>query len=69
MIAHIIRPRATHAGGKDAIGRARRLLTDFDLIHLASALTVGNELRVVVAYDVRMAAAAQAVDLVVESPH
>lgn len=43
-------------------------LRSLDSIHLASALTVGSDLRTVVAYDQRMQVAAAALGLLVEAP-
>ena len=40
----------------------------FDAIHLAAALSLGDDLDEVVTYDGRMLAAASACDLVVSSP-
>jgi predicted nucleic acid-binding protein len=39
-----------------------------DAIHLASALQIGPDLGVMIAYDARLTAAAQAYGLAVESP-
>jgi len=43
-------------------------LRTLDAIHLASALEIGQDLGVMIAYDVRLKAAADAYGLVVESP-
>jgi uncharacterized protein len=43
-------------------------LRTLDAIHLASALEIGQDLGVMIAYDVRLKAAAQAYGLAVESP-
>jgi uncharacterized protein len=43
-------------------------LRSLDVIHLASALIVGHQLRAVVTYDDRVAVAAHTLDLRVESP-
>jgi hypothetical protein len=43
-------------------------LRSLDSIHLASALVIGPELRAVVTYDVRMAAAAESIGMTVEAP-
>jgi len=43
-------------------------LRTLDAIHLASALEIGQDLGVMIAYDIRLQAAAQAYGLVVESP-
>jgi uncharacterized protein len=43
-------------------------LRTLDAIHLASALVVGQDLGVMIAYDIRLKAAAQAYGLTVESP-
>jgi predicted nucleic acid-binding protein len=48
-----------------APGRKMRTL---DALHLATALLVGDELRSVITYDVRMADAARGLGLAVESP-
>jgi uncharacterized protein len=44
-------------------------LRTLDAIHLASALELGQDLGVMIAYDIRLKAAAQAYGLVVESPN
>jgi uncharacterized protein len=43
-------------------------LRTLDAIHLASALQIGQDLGVMIAYDARLTAAAQAYGLAVESP-
>jgi uncharacterized protein len=43
-------------------------LRTLDAIHLASALEIGQDLGVMVAYDIRLKAAAEAYGLAVESP-
>jgi uncharacterized protein len=43
-------------------------LRTVDAIHLASALEIGQDLGVMIAYDIRLKAAAQAYGLAVESP-
>ena len=43
-------------------------LRTLDAIHLASALEVGQDLGVMIAYDIRLKAAAEAYGLAVESP-
>ncbi|HTX81195.1 MAG TPA: type II toxin-antitoxin system VapC family toxin [Streptosporangiaceae bacterium] len=43
-------------------------LRTLDAIHLASALEIGQDLGVMIAYDIRLKAAAQAYGLAVESP-
>ncbi|MGH3184045.1 MAG: PIN domain-containing protein, partial [Streptosporangiaceae bacterium] len=43
-------------------------LRTLDAIHLASALEIGRDLGVMIAYDIRLKAAAQAYGLTVESP-
>lgn len=43
-------------------------LRTLDAIHLASALEIGQDLGVMIAYDIRLKAAAQAYGLTVESP-
>jgi hypothetical protein len=43
-------------------------LRSLDSIHLASAQIIGTELRAVVTYDVRMAAAAESIGMTVEAP-
>jgi len=43
-------------------------LRTLDAIHLASALEIGQDLGVMIAYDIRLQAAAQAYGLAVESP-
>jgi uncharacterized protein len=43
-------------------------LRTLDAIHLASALEIGQDLGVMIAYDLRLQAAAQAYGLAVESP-
>jgi predicted nucleic acid-binding protein len=43
-------------------------LRTLDAIHLASALQIGQDLGVVIAYDIRLKAAARAYGLAVESP-
>ena len=43
-------------------------LRTLDAIHLASALEIGQDLAVMIAYDIRLKAAAHAYGLVVESP-
>jgi predicted nucleic acid-binding protein len=43
-------------------------LRTMDAIHLAAALEIGQDLGVMIAYDTRLVAAAQAYGLVVESP-
>ena len=43
-------------------------LRTLDAIHLASALEIGQDLGVMVAYDIRLRAAAEAYGLAVESP-
>jgi predicted nucleic acid-binding protein len=54
------------------LGRAADLepgeLRTLDAIHLASALEIGPDLGVMIAYDVRLKAAAQTYGLAVESP-
>ena len=53
----------------DAATLARgTLLRTLDALHLASALTLGPDLRTLVTYDERMAAAAQDLGLAVEAP-
>ncbi len=61
------------AVGTRVIESAARLapgqrIRSLDAIHLATALLVGDELRSVVTYDVRMADAARALGLFVETP-
>lgn len=43
-------------------------LRTLDAVHLASALEIGQDLGVMIAYDIRLKAAAHAYGLVVESP-
>ena len=43
-------------------------LRSLDAIHLATALTLGNDLKVLVTYDTRMAEAAKALGLNVQTP-
>ncbi len=43
-------------------------LRTFDAIHLAAALQIGQDLGVLIAYDIRLKAAAEAYGLAVESP-
>jgi len=45
-----------------------RMLRSLDAVHLASASSIGADLRAVVTYDRRMAEAAVALSLVVEAP-
>jgi predicted nucleic acid-binding protein len=45
-----------------------RQLRSLDAIHLASALTVGSDLKSVVTYDTRMANAARELGMAVSSP-
>ena len=75
-IAHARRQlaRVDHVNlGRDLLDEAATLwpgsmLRSLDAIHLASALSIGAELRSVVTYDQRMTEAAAAVGLVVEAP-
>ena len=75
-IAHARRQlaRVDHVNlGRDLLDEAATLrpgsmLCSLDAIHLASALSIGAELRSVVTYDQRMTEAAAAVGLVVEAP-
>jgi len=44
------------------------VLRSLDAIHIASALTMGAELRAIITYDTRMTTAARAIGLVTEAP-
>ena len=58
--------------GEPLLDRAADLepgeLRALDAIHLASALEIGPDLGVMIAYDIRLRAAAEAYGLAVESP-
>ncbi len=57
-----------HLLDQAALLSPRSMLRSLDAVHLASALSVGADLRAVVTYDQRMSDAAVAVGLVVEAP-